>query len=207
MEKIDILSYPIYKFVCDDQLLQDVQEHVKTLEFKSSQDNSDIFGDYVHDKLYEFFNDSVTQVKNKYYKKTVDFPIVACWANKYNTVQNMRSHTHSNGIISGLFYVSTHEKSSPTIFSMPDPWTNFYDTPYKMLSFYDNSASVTASVYPKAGTLLLFPSNMVHSVQATGSKETRYTISFNCFPSGTFFPYVTMALEVKALTVQERIKA
>jgi uncharacterized protein (TIGR02466 family) len=207
MKQLEILSYPIYEFSCDENLVNDVKKHVESLDFFLSG-SFQLADNYYHKELFQFFNESVTQVKKLYYRESIDFPIVACWANKYNMMQNMNNHTHSNGVISGLFYVTTHEDSGPTLFNINNPWTDFYDSrPHHMLHIYDELKFVTDKIYPKAGTLLLFPSHMKHSVITMKKMESRYTISFNCFPKGVIGNAVTGRLTIDTLSVEDKIKS
>ena len=208
MKQLEILSYPIYEFSCDQNLVNDVKKHVESLDF-FLKNASHLFDNYYHKELFQFFNESVTQVKNLYYKKSIEFPIVACWANKYTMMQKMNNHTHSNGVISGLFYVTSHEDSAPTLFNINNPWTDFYSGPhdaYHMLHMYDEPKFVTEKINPKAGTLLLFPSHMRHSVITMKKIETRYTIAFNCFPKGVMGDMTTGRLTIDTLSVEDKIK-
>jgi uncharacterized protein (TIGR02466 family) len=209
MKQLEILSYPVYEFSCDENLVNDVKKHIEQISHKDigQVGTSQLFDNYYHKELFQFFNVSVTTVKNLYYKKSIEFPIVACWANKYNMMQRMNDHTHSNGVISGLFYVTTHEDSAPTLFNINNPWTDFYDSPYHMLHMYDEPKFVTSKIYPKAGTLLLFPSHMKHSVMTMKKIETRYTISFNCFPKGVIGEMITGRLTLDTLSVEDKIKS
>ncbi len=70
MKQLDILSYPIYEFSCDENLVNDVKKHVESLDF-FLKNASHLFDNYYHKELFQFFNESVTQVKNLYYKKSI----------------------------------------------------------------------------------------------------------------------------------------
>jgi len=208
MKQLDILSYPIYEFSCDENLVNDVKKHVESLDFLLDG-SFQIFDNYYHKELFQFFNESVTQVKNLYYKKSLEFPIVACWANKYNKMQQLGNHTHSNGIISGVFYVTTHEDTAPTMFNMYNPWTDFDNSkdPYNMLQLYDEPKLITDKIYSKAGTLLLFPSHVKHSAMIMKKMENRYIIAFNCFPKGEICDLAPGRLTIDVLSVEDRVKS
>tara|TARA_R110000803_G_scaffold36617_1_gene78708 strand:- start:31 stop:615 length:585 start_codon:yes stop_codon:yes gene_type:complete len=121
----------------------------------SSLVNSSLFYSY----LYYLGNEYISKFKNssqevklvkKYYHSYDNYDL---WVNFSQKDNNNPTHTHS-GIISGVIYVSNPE-NIPTIFN-----NNFY---YK----------------GKPGEILLFPSNLKHSVPKQLTNDERITLSFN----------------------------
>ena len=210
MQKLNILQYPIYSFQCDDSLVEEVMIDIKEKKFQYNKDDSsnmEMLHDYYHEKLFHFFDESVAQIKNIYYKENISFPITDCWVNKYSMMQVLQSHTHSNAYISGLFYLTTHKTSGATCFTVPDPWsTTNGDNDYRSISIYDKEHYIKSDVYPTAGTLLLFPSKIKHHTKTIKNPDdVRYTVSFNCFPAGDILYTKTGQLHLKVLSVKERI--
>ena len=211
MEKLNILNYPIYSFKCEQTLVEEVLADVKEKKFHpiiEEGSNLHISPDYYHENLFYFFDTCINQIKLKYFKENVNFPITDCWANKYTMMQTIRNHTHSNAYISGLFYLTSHEKTGATCFSVPDPWSYGSQNEYQNITIYNKQQFLKSDVYPSAGTLLLFPSQIFHHTKTVNKPDTtRYTISFNCFPSDTISTTNTGQLYLRVLSVKDRIKS
>jgi len=117
--------------------------------------NSSLFYSY----LFYLGNEYISKFKNtlqevklikKYYLSYDNYDL---WVNFSQKDNDNPPHNHS-GIVSGIIYVSNPE-NTPTIFN-----NNFY---YK----------------GKLGEILLFPSNLVHSVPKQITNNERITLSFN----------------------------
>ena len=214
MKKLDILPYPIYKFQAKDPLIDEVLGYIQELEFHrntSNNSNMEIYFNFFHEELFNFFDESIAVVKNLYFKNEIEFPIVDCWANRYGPFDKMSSHTHSNSIISGLYYVNDAEDFGATSFSMNDPWcTNFvpdglYSTFYIYKDNYKQIKTYT-DIMPEKGSLLLFPSHVHHTVKPNINKTiSRYTISFNTFPSGIISTIDTGRLVIDTPSVKQKL--
>jgi len=214
MIKLDILPYPLYKFQIDPVLADEVLEHVKNLKFEknlSNNNNLDMHINYYHEKLFTFFNESVNSVKQLYYRDEIDFPIVDCWANRYGPLEKISNHTHANGMISGVYYANAEENFGPTVFNINDPWcSDFFSdkSEYKLITIFKENYKqmrVRSEVIPEKGSLLLFPSHIFHFVKPNLNKKiSRYTVSFNTFPSGIISFNPTSMLELKTVSVQDK---
>ena len=210
MQKLNILNYPIYSFNCDQTLVDEVLADVKEKKFHPIKDEGSnllMSPNYYHENLFCFFDKCVDEIKRKYFKESLMFTITDCWVNKYTMMQVIRNHTHSNSFISGLFYLTNHEKSGATCFSVPDPWTESTHNEYQNITVHNTQQYIRSDVYPTAGTLLLFPSQVYHHTKTVNSPDqVRYTISFNCFPSGLISAYKSGQLHLQVLSVKDRIK-
>ena len=89
-------------------------------------------------------------------------------------------HSHPNNFLSGVYYLRTHEGADTVDFHDPRPQTGIIRPPVTELTA-ENTDQVVVKV--SAGTLLMFPSWLPHSVDASGSDETRISVSFNVMPS------------------------
>ena len=210
MKKLDILSYPIYEFKSDISLAEKVLIDLQNQEYfllKDEGSSSKFCPNYFHEELFNFFETSISELKRTYFHDHLDFPIVDCWANKYNMMQTMRNHTHSNSVISGLYYVTSHESMGATSFSILDPWTtNHIDEGYDLLKITKNKSYITADVQPTAGTLLLFPAHVSHRVKSLNKpNDIRYTVAFNAFPSGEIGLNYTGKLTVHTVSLREKL--
>ncbi len=82
--------------------------------------------------------------------------------------------------MSGVYYLRTHEGADTVNFHDPRSQTGIIRPPVTELTA-ENTDQVVVKV--SDGTLLLFPSWLPHSVDASGSDQTRISVSFNLMPS------------------------
>lgn len=201
------LFVPIYEFQSENSLVTEVLADLKQKQFTqyNSQNNtSGYFANYYHPGLFDFFERSIAEVQEIYYKENISFPIVDCWANKYVASQSLGLHTHSNGFISGVYYLNSLQTGS-TCFTMPNPWS--HEDPYKTLTIYKNEDKIIYEVFPSEGTLLLFPSQLKHYININKDiKQVKYSISFNAFPSGDVGNVTASTLSLHAISVREKIE-
>ena len=216
MNTLNVISIPFYEFTADEDLTKNVLEDVKKLKFDNPNVGNKISyanDFYYHSKLFDFFDSCLAELKNKLkLQENLNLPIVSCWVNKNSKLQYHHYHNHTNSIISGIFYLTTHE-SGNTVFAIPDPW-------YKILS--DSSMTLTTNTgaafeellpqvsgknKPISGKLILFPSHIKHKVLPLTSNDDRYTISFNTFISGTMGDNNhSIYLNLKAKSVREMVE-
>lgn len=112
-------------------------------------------------------------------KNDVRLRITQSWLNWTKPGQYHHKHAHPNSFISGCFYVNAN-KETDKIF--------FYKDAYQPIKFPPvewNSYNSESWWYP-VGTdyLVFFPSNLTHTVQPVGGKDTRISLAFNTFPIG-----------------------
>ena len=105
-----------------------------------------------------------------------DFEITGLWVN-FNPKGAWHSvHSHPNNFLSGVYYVRTHKGADTINFHDPKPQTAVIRPPVTELTA-ENTDQVVVKV--SDGTLLMFPSWLPHSVDASGSDEFRISVSFN----------------------------
>ena len=110
---------------------------------------------------------------------TAKIYITESWVNKTVPGGKHHRHRHPNSIISGVYYFNTTEDSGNIIFS-----THKYSAVEYETSNPNIYNSKIWSLTPKAHTLLLFPSDLEHTVSKNTSNTVRYSLSFNTFVSG-----------------------
>lgn len=104
------------------------------------------------------------------------FSITGCWANFNPPGGTHPAHTHPNNYLSGVYYVSAPQDGGRIVFHDPRQQPYIVSPQTTEPNAY-NSGSVHLDVYP--GMLLLFPSWLMHSVEANNSHAARVSISFN----------------------------
>jgi uncharacterized protein (TIGR02466 family) len=117
----------------------------------------------------------------------ISFYFTNSWAMKHREGDYAHAHAHSNSVISGVFYVEVPKNSGNLIFHK-----NSYNSSNAMISSlalpykkYNQYNSEEWSIKTEDNLLVLFPSNLTHSVPVSFNKKDRYCIAFNCFIKGT----------------------
>jgi len=105
-----------------------------------------------------------------------ELEITGCWATVLAAGARHKAHTHPNNFLSGAYYVRTHPGADTINFHDPRAQASVIRPPVTELTA-QNTDQVVVQV--KNGTLLMFPSYLEHSVDATESPEERISVSFN----------------------------
>jgi len=127
-------------------------------------------------ELNGYFINAVNDVINAYSTKHKDIEITGCWANISPSGGSHTSHMHPNNYLSAVYYVSLPPGGHRITFHDPRPQIHILAPEYDQINIH-NSDNVNFEA--KEGTLLLFPSWLVHSVPINTSNELRISISFN----------------------------
>jgi uncharacterized protein (TIGR02466 family) len=102
--------------------------------------------------------------------------ITGCWANVNAPGAAHPEHSHPNNYLSGVYYLVTPAGADTIDFHDPRPQTGIIRPPVTALTA-ENTDEVVVRV--TAGTVLLFPAWLSHSVDANASTELRISVSFN----------------------------
>jgi len=104
------------------------------------------------------------------------FEITGCWANLNPPGASHPRHCHPNNFLSGVYYAAVAEDADTISFDDPRPhWTIIAPQLKEQRPELSNTVVMTV----QAGTLILFPSWLVHFVEANTSAITRVSIRFN----------------------------
>ena len=126
---------------------------------------------FIEAKLHEF----VTKI----YASTDKLVITQSWLNKSKKGESHHEHVHPNSMISGVWYPQIHESLPPIQFRSRHQRDVSLQT-----EKYNTFNSATFMLPMKRGELILFPSNLTHSVPVNNSEEERISLSFNSWPKG-----------------------
>jgi len=191
-----LFSAPVYFMEEDNDVYNFSQEEldfIKNSEFGPSRTNSlsksnqvlespELFGlkEFVQRQV-DFYMNLLIRTEDNDYK----FEISSSWITKSKTSESHGYHKHLTSVVSGIVPVTP---GNITVFSRENTSTG----PFPFFPFdYRNSElpfSENVNFYQKnPGSILLFPSNVFHSVQPHELDEDRYSISFNVFPRGNFY--------------------
>ena len=158
-------------------------KYVENLEYLSQKDNKNFKSkdSYLmkHEplkKIKSFCGECLTKYTEKVLNSKQRLVITQCWTNRNPPGAKHHEHVHPNSIVSGVFFFRIGGKLPPIQFAKSMQGAMKLD-PTK----YNNITAETFLLPCVPGELLLFPSNLKHSVPINLSEETRYSMSFNTF--------------------------
>ena len=126
--------------------------------------------------IVSFFKECIDDYCNTIVNSEQRLVITQLWANRNPKGSKHHEHVHPNSIISGVFYLRQDPKLPPIQFSKSNQHAIKLD-PRK----YNTYNAETFLLPCTAGELILFPSNLRHSVPVNMGEEERISLSFNTF--------------------------
>ncbi len=127
---------------------------------------------FIQSKIYKF----VKEIMNS----TDELVITQSWINKSGKGESHHEHVHPNSLVSGVWYPVINEQLPPIQFRSKSQ----RDVSLQCEKF-NNFNSATFLLPMKAGELIIFPSNLTHSVPANQSETERISLSFNTWAKGS----------------------
>ena len=181
-ELLQIFPTPILIIKYDDDISEETK-YVENLEYISQKENKNfkskdsyLMKHEIFKNIKNFFGESITKYTEKVLNSKQRLVITQCWTNKNPPGAKHHEHVHPNSILSGVFFFKIGGKLPPIQFAKTNQVAMKLD-PTK----YNNITAETLMLPCVPGELLLFPSNLKHSVPMNLSEETRYSMSFNTF--------------------------
>jgi uncharacterized protein (TIGR02466 family) len=187
-EIISIFPIPIYRSKLSRELnkkeltfINDTKLKVyKNLSNTTSNDtyilNNKLFKNLKEElylKIKDYFNKIISPADN------ITPYITQSWLNYTEKNQYHQKHTHTNSLVSGVFYINSEEKFDKI---------KFFNENYKIIKpevktwNIWNAEECCFSV--KTGDILLFPSSLMHAVENKQGNNTRISLAFNVFIKG-----------------------
>ena len=103
------------------------------------------------------------------------------WSNILKPGEFHSPHTHSNNLVSGVFYLQTNDNSPAITFLDPRPQSSVLQPQAKEYDIFNS----TMFYYPaKVNRMILFPSWLEHYVPQNDTKFSRVSIAFNVMLKG-----------------------
>lgn len=128
--------------------------------------------------LKKFIEYQINLYVKNIYGSGDEVAITQSWVNKAKKGDFHQNHTHSNSLISGVFYPLLDETLPPIMFkkftreiSLNTREKNKFNSDIYKLNL-------------KSKSLVLFPSNITHGVPINESNNLRYSLAFNTWPKG-----------------------
>ena len=185
-ELLQIFPTPVLITKYENNLSKEI-EYVDNLTYKEQKSNANFKSQNTYlleieelKNLKDFFYESLNKFTKNISQSEQRLVITQCWANKNPPGSKHHEHVHPNSILSGVFYLRQDKTLPPISFSKTQQHAMKLD-PKK----YNNLNSETFLLPCVAGELLLFPSNLKHSVPLNLGKEARLSMSFNTFSVDT----------------------
>ena len=107
---------------------------------------------------------------------TPPFQLTGLWVNVAAPGGAVRMHSHPNNFLSGVYYAQVQPGADTINFHDPRAQAMVMRPPASELTSYNTDQVV---VQVERGTMVLFPSWLVHSVDPNGSEGERISVSFN----------------------------
>ena len=127
-------------------------------------------------KLISFFKECIDDYCNTIINSDQRLVITQLWGNRNPKGSKHHEHVHPNSILSGVFYLRQDPKLPPIQFAKSSQAAMKLD-PRK----YNTYNAETFLLPCVSGELILFPSNLRHSVPTNQGEEERISLSFNTF--------------------------
>tara|TARA_R100001129_G_scaffold185814_1_gene175266 strand:- start:600 stop:1226 length:627 start_codon:yes stop_codon:yes gene_type:complete len=185
-ELLQLFPTPLLITKYEGSLEQELK-YINTLEWIEQKYN----GNFKSKNTYLLNQEQFKNIKNFIYESLNKFTknisqsdqrlaVTQCWLNKNPKGSKHHEHVHPNSIISGVFYFKQDPKLPPISFSKSIQHGMKLD-PKK----YNNLNSETFLLPCTSGELILFPSDLKHSVPVNKGDEDRISMSFNTFSIDT----------------------
>lgn len=196
-EVYTLFSSPVYKKKLDHFDPTELVERLDKLEYERT-DNQD---GYMSKEQALLLREDYTDIRDvveshlKFYlyeilkvDKSYGLKHACSWAIYHQKEDWCFNHLHSNSLFSGVFYVRVPEGSGEVLnFSCPQSSPTWAPcTLEPNVSEFNIFNAKNWGVEVSDGTMVLFPSHVLHSVPVSKSEEKRRCISFNYFLTGKF---------------------
>ena len=129
---------------------------------------------YLRDEIYN----NVKNYLNNIMKFKMDFQFTTSWVTKTLSNGYSHEHTHQNSFLSGVYYPIGNENFNIKFHKEKNLWSS------QMIEINDLNADWYNVNIIENNVLILFPSNLRHSIEKNLSNKIRYSIAFNTLPLG-----------------------
>lgn len=181
-----LFPIPVGQFSIDREFTQSELEVLIDLPRTKNTGNSNSVDSYIlrHRKLRplkQFIERCLAEYVESVYSPSerMELIITQSWVNYTEKAQYHHKHSHPNSLVSGVLYIQTDDATDKIMF--------YRDSNNQFKIFQKNFNVFNSDSWwlpAKQGSMLLFPSNLNHSVDMVESDKTRISLAFNTFPIG-----------------------
>ena len=167
-----------------DSMLEDIIDSSKKVGRKTNWQSNHNPNLHEHPK-YKPLGKKVLELSKTYIDdlkfEFEDHYITGMWSNILKPGEFHSPHTHSNNLVSGVFYLQTNDNSPAITFLDPRPQSSVLQPQAKEYNIFNS----TMFFYPaKVNRMILFPSWLEHYVPQNDTKFSRVSIAFNVMLKG-----------------------
>ena len=185
MKHDKLFSTHVYLFdnVIDNNSLLQIRKDI-TSSYNQTTENwqskANLHRNVLYDKLTHKVVENAKNVFDDLKYEYKGFNINDMWSNVLKPGETHRPHTHSNNILSGVFYVDA-EQTSGIMFTDPRPQAGVIQ-PDVTQQFVDNASLIKYD--SMTNRMILFPSWLQHYVPTNETNKNRISIAFNVMLKG-----------------------
>lgn len=186
-EVIQLFPTPVLIFKYEENFEKEL-DYIRKIDYRKKDNNSFSYNSQSVDtflldkqelsKIKTFIEQSIDCYVKNIMKSSRQLVITQSWANKSLKNESHHEHIHPNSIVSGVFYFKI-DKLPPIRFKNSKV-SNFGLEVIEQNNFNSFEFYLPA----KDGELIIFPSDLQHSVPVNNSDEERISLSFNTFAKG-----------------------
>ena len=176
IDRIFPTTIMVFDDVLEEEYIKSMGNDILSFKGYDAKWQSTYRPEALFNKALELSKKYIDELKYEY----EDHYITDMWSNILRTGETHRPHTHSNNIVSGVFYLHCNDESPALTFIDPRPQTTVLQPQQKE---YTRENSTTWQVPAKINRMVLFPSWLQHYVPKNNSHD-RISISFNVMLRG-----------------------
>lgn len=184
MKKREILPLSIYEFDVPEDLVATTLALADTEKYYDSgtghRTETYLHKNRKYNDVFSWVHESLEEVRVDQGYTCDALKVSLSWLNRWETGRWAPKHTHANSFVSGIIYLTNND--SRTWFSVDSLW----DTGAGVIGM-GGEEQIIHKEPSTSGKMLVFPSNLAHSVDENMSPHLRYTLTFNAFPSGNVY--------------------
>ena len=133
------------------------------------KDENDLLHSFLINCLYNFPN----------IDKSINFEVDA-WIKINKKGDYNEKHNHPNSHLAGVLYLKCPKDCGNIVFDSPTGFQSYQEILSYIKEFKEcNNVFQSYEFFPVEGKMLIFPSHLLHVVQANKSNEDRISVSFN----------------------------
>lgn len=186
-EVIQLFPTPVLIFKYEENFEMELN-YIRKLEYRKRDNNKLNYNSQSVDtflldkqelsKIRVFIEESIDCYVKNIIKSNRQLVITQSWSNRSSKNQSHHEHIHPNSIISGVFYFKIDNLP-------PIKFKNSKISNFGLEVTEQNNFNSFEYYFPaKNGELIIFPSDLEHSVPINNCDEERISLSFNTFAKG-----------------------
>lgn len=188
-----LFAEPIFRVDISDAITADQVEYIKNLKMVDNETNLISQNTYIfNEPELTSMAAAVREILGIYAKQVMGIPqeiyVTQSWSLLNRPSVGMHAHAHSNSIISGsLYFDELPEPPSRMVFvrHRTHQQLDLQPTAGSQNVYNSHSNRIT----PKQGELILFSSELTHTVEVNQADDPRRSIAFNTFVRGRLGGY------------------